>query len=452
MNVPESFARRLQEELPEETTGLLAAITASKAVTSIRLNTAKTTHLPFVTGDTVPWEKNAFYLPERPVFTLDPLFHAGAYYVQEASSMLLGQVVKQLAGIQTILDLCAAPGGKSTQLISCLPTDGVLVANEILPNRAAVLAENLTKWGDKRVIVTNNRPADFLKTTVRYDLVVCDAPCSGEGLFRRDPDAMKEWSASSPQKCAVRQRGILSSAMELVKPGGYLIYSTCTYAVVENEEVVHSLIAAGFTPQAVKVPEDHGFMDSFHLGKTGHAACMFRAMPHKVAGEGFFLAVLRKPTAVINTVMSAKKVTIELIDPNIPFFNADILCKQLTVRYKGNIYAWTAPVKNAMEQLSSKLNILKAGIRLGKWQGSVFIPDHDAALSAEKLTDTEIIELVLEEARWYLSKLPFNYRAADNGWKVVSYHGLALGWVQLLADSSYNHYPNAWKIRMSLPA
>jgi len=452
MILPENFVKRLNAELPTEATALLQTIGEAKPPVSIRLNPHKKGPLHLPLGDKVPWAAEAYYLTERPVFTLDPAFHAGAYYVQEASSMVLGEVVNQLPAIKSVLDLCAAPGGKSTLLASCLPEDGVLLANEILPNRAAVLAENLTKWGDHRVMVSNNKPADFLKTVLQFDVVVCDAPCSGEGLFRRDPDAMKEWSATSPDKCALRQQEIIDIASQLVKGEGYFIYSTCTYAVAENEAIVRQLIAKGWEPHTITLDEKWGFMDSAHLGLTPHAGCMFRAMPHRVRGEGFFIAVMRKPTAMVLGQPRLKNGLFRLTDSNIPFYGASILCKYITVRTKDNQLSWTPAIQQLFELSLGKLNFLKAGIRLGKWQGSVFMPDQDAAMSASLLTDVPIIDLAIEEARWYLSRLPFHVRQAEMGWQLVAFEGHRLGWIQQLPDQSRNGYPHAWRIRMSLPA
>lgn len=452
MQLPESFVKRLAAELPTEAEALLEKISEAQTPVSVRLNPLKPTQHNLPLAEAIPWANEAYYLQERPIFTLDPTFHAGAYYVQEASSMLLGHVVKQLTGVQFILDLCGAPGGKSTLLASCLPQNGLLVANEILPNRAAILAENLTKWGDERVVVTNNKATAFVKAGISFDLVVCDAPCSGEGLFRRDPDAMKEWSASSPQKCATRQAEIVSSAVQLVKKGGYFIYSTCTYAVAENEAIIHDLLKQGWQPVTVSVNPDWGFVDAFKLGLTQVPGSMFRAMPHLVKGEGFFLAVLQKAEDhSTQLTVKPKKTLFRISEPNVPFYNASILKNYIIVRIKDIHYAWTPEVAEFYEQAAAKLHLIKAGIRLGKWQGSIFLPDHDSALAATNLTEVPTIELALEEARWYLSRLPFYMRQAELGWQIVTYKGRFLGWMQHLPNESRNFYPNAWRIRMSLP-
>lgn len=452
MKLPENFVKRLYAELPKEAEALLAKITEAQPPVSIRLNARKSGLIDLPLGEKVAWTESGWYLTERPVFTLDPAFHAGAYYVQEASSMLLEYVVKQLPDIQSILDLCAAPGGKSTLLASCLPEDGVLVANEILPNRAAVLAENLTKWGDERVVVTNNKPADFLKTALRFDLVVCDAPCSGEGLFRRDPEAMREWSANSPDKCAARQQDIVAAAAQLVKPGGYFIYSTCTYAVAENEAIVHGLIALGWLPKTISIDAEWGFMDAVDLGLTAYPATMFRAMPHRIKGEGFFLAVLQRPND-LETRLHAKLKTpvFRTTEPNVPFYDVSILSKYIVARIKENHFAWTPAIQEIFERSGGKLHFIKTGIKLGKWQGSVFVPDHEAAMLSTHITDVPVINLAREEALWYLSRLSFYIRQAAPGWSIVAFEGHYLGWIQQLPNESRNVYPNAWRIRMSLP-
>lgn len=453
MKLPESFVKRLYSELPTEADALLAKIAEAQPPVSIRLNTRKSAPIDLPLGEKVPWTASAWYLTERPVFTLDPAFHAGAYYVQEASSMLLEQVVKQLAEVRTILDLCAAPGGKSTLLAGCLPEEGVLVANEILPNRAAILAENLTKWGDERVMVTNNKPADFLKTALQFDLVVCDAPCSGEGLFRRDPEAMKEWSASSPDKCAIRQQEIVATATQLVRPGGFFIYSTCTYAIAENEAIVHALIASGWLPKTISIDAQWGFMDAADLGLTDYPATMFRAMPHRVKGEGFFLAVLQKPNEQETRLhVKLKTAAFRITDTNVPFYDAGILSKYIVARIKDNHFAWTTGMQEIYERSGGKLHFVKTGIKLGRWQGSIFVPDHEAAMLSAHITDVPVIELAREEALWYLSRLPFYIRQAEPGWQIVAFEGHRLGWIQQLPNESRNVYPHAWRIRMSLPA
>ena len=204
-----------------------------KPVVSVRINPEKITAAPFGGAEKIPWSSTGYYLPERPSFTLDPLLHAGAYYVQEASSMFLEQCLRQTTDLSSplkVLDLCAAPGGKSTLIQSFISNESLLVSNEVIKTRVAVLVENLSKWGNENVIATNNDPRDFARLNGFFDVLVIDAPCSGSGLFRRDPDAISEWSVAAVETCSMRQQRILSDSYACLKQNGILIYSTCSYS------------------------------------------------------------------------------------------------------------------------------------------------------------------------------------------------------------------------------
>ena len=221
MKLPSEFEARSLEWMGEETYRALEAALQTEPPISIRVNRNKWDEE--VTGVCVPWSFTGLYLPKRPTFTFDPLFHAGCYYVQEASSMFVEQVLRTYVTEPVVmLDLCAAPGGKSTHARSVLPEGSLLVANEVMRNRSQVLAENLIKWGDSRVVVTNNDPADFTALTELFDVILTDVPCSGEGMFRKDPVAVDEWSMDNVQICWQRQRRILADVWPALKPGGLL--------------------------------------------------------------------------------------------------------------------------------------------------------------------------------------------------------------------------------------
>ena len=271
------------------------------APVSIRLNPQKAADLTVVNGEAVPWCRGGYYLPQRPNFTFDPLLHAGCYYVQEASSMFLDEVVRQLADSQkpkaksqklTALDLCAAPGGKSTLLRAALPEDCVLYSNEPIRKRADILAENVQKWGYKNHIVTNLYPRDYRKSKMLFDLILCDVPCSGEGMFRKDPATIGEWSPQQVEKCAALQRDIVSDAWQCLADGGILIYSTCTFNIKENEENIRWILD-NFDASVVRIdvkPEWNitgSLLDGFHEP-------IYRLIPGITRGEGLFLCVLRK--------------------------------------------------------------------------------------------------------------------------------------------------------------
>ena len=249
----------------------------------------------------VPWCPEGYYLSGRPQFTFDPLFHAGCYYVQEAASMFITHVLRELSNLiphssfllpRNILDLCAAPGGKSTAMRTVLPEGCVLVSNEPIPTRAQILLENITKWGWPDCIVTNNYPRDFRKAKMLFDLILCDVPCSGEGMFRKDPATISEWSLQNVEKCWRLQREIVADAWECLNPGGILIYSTCTYNIKENEENVRWILET-YDAEALTIPTDPSWNITGSL-LPGFNAPVYRFIPGITRSEGLFLCVLRK--------------------------------------------------------------------------------------------------------------------------------------------------------------
>jgi 16S rRNA C967 or C1407 C5-methylase (RsmB/RsmF family) len=294
-NLPESFIKRMEKQLDKENFQSFLSHYREDAPVSIRLNPAKAIKSEGL--EQVPWAKHGYYLPERPVFTLDPLFHAGAYYVQEASSMFVEEAFRQVManaeGIK-VLDLSAAPGGKSTLLASLLDNSSLLVANEVIRARVGILEENLSKWGHPNIIITNNDPSDFSAIENYFDLILVDAPCSGEGMFRKDPEACNQWSEENVQLCAGRQERILADIIPALKPGGILIYSTCTFSKEENEENIKLLVEEeGFTSIRLQLKEEWNITESVETTNEG-AAYSYRFYPNKVKGEGFFLACLKK--------------------------------------------------------------------------------------------------------------------------------------------------------------
>ena len=230
-SVPDELLLSLQDVEGFDEKSFIDVHNNRRQVVSIRINPKKITYPPYPDAEKIPWSSTGYYLPQRPSFTLDPFFHAGAYYVQEASGMFLEQCIQQTSDLSSplkILDLCAAPGGKSTLIQSLISRESLLVSNEVIKTRVGVLIENISKWGDENVIVTNNDPRDFSRLENYFDVVVVDAPCSGSGLFRRDPGAIDEWSTDAVETCCMRQQRILSDAYGCLKQRGILIYSTCS--------------------------------------------------------------------------------------------------------------------------------------------------------------------------------------------------------------------------------
>lgn len=413
---------------------------------SVRFNTKK---LQPPDGDIIPWCPAGRYLVDRPSFTLDPLFHAGAYYVQEASSMLVEQAITQSVNLQeplTVLDLCAAPGGKSTHSLNLLSNDSLLVSNEVIRSRVNVLIENIEKWGHDNAIVTNNDPADFGRVSDMFDLILVDAPCSGEGLFRKDPEAIHQWSPKQVELCSLRQRRIVTDVWPALKPGGILIYTTCTYNKVENEENLDWLSAQAemeFVP--LKVDARWG-VEIIEKGR-----CIgYQCFPHRLKGEGFFLSVIQKVGA--NSSRSSKtkynlkyptNLDTEQLKPWIDA--ADTQCFFLHGRQVRMI---PVSLKNDLMIALQSLHVIAAGTAVGEVIKNKMIPEHALALSLKLQTQAlPKINVDLNEALAYLRKNPIH--APDgNGFHQVEFMGIGLGWVNALPNRVNNMYPGARRIRL----
>ena len=314
-NLPEEFILQTRQLMGEERFNRYLGAFEEEAPVSIRVNPRLVNHgdrlldsdgkaenhepVPMIH---VPWCPEGYYLSERPQFTFDPLFHAGCYYVQEASSMFITHILRSIIGNLSpltshlsplnILDLCAAPGGKSTAAISVLPEGSTMASNEPIPNRAQILLENITKWGYPNCTVTNNYPRDFRKAKAKFDIIICDVPCSGEGMFRKDPATIGEWSMQNVEKCWRLQREIVADAWECLNPGGILIYSTCTFNTKENEENVRYFMEE-FDAEILDIPTEPSWNITGSL-LEGFDAPVYRFIPGITRGEGLFICALRK--------------------------------------------------------------------------------------------------------------------------------------------------------------
>ncbi len=426
------------------------------AVTSIRINTRK---MPAATAQRVPWSQHGHYLAERPVFTLDPLFHAGAYYVQEASSMFVEHAFRSLVPQQDeplrVLDLCAAPGGKSTLLASLLKEEDLLVSNEVIQTRAAVLAENLTRWGQMNTWVSNNDPKDFARLPDYFDVLLVDAPCTGSGLWRKDADAVDEWSVEHVKLCSERQKRILADVMPALKPGGILLYATCSYSPEENEQIC-DWIGETLGLKPLSLPVDPEWQITVTQSPL-HQATGYRFYPWKVKGEGFFLAAFRKETeeeldARVNRKEKQKgqsKATGKDKDETIrwqPFMDADFKA----VERNGEYYAIHSSHYKDWQLLQTALRIKKTGTALGKIAGKDLIPDHELALSVHLAPQVQKIEVSREEALLFLKKEEIRKDHPVKGWQVVTFEEQALGWGKWLPNRMNNYFPKNWRIRMEL--
>lgn len=444
MTLPADFVSYTQKLLGDEFLSLEMAL-QTEAPTSIRMNPAKS--LFSLDYERVPWSETGYYLPERLAFTFDPLFHAGTYYVQEASSMFLQQALKAyVTEPVTCLDLCAAPGGKSTHLLDSLPPDSLLVSNEVIKNRSWVLSENITKWGHPATIVTNNEPADFGKLTHFFDVLLTDVPCSGEGMFRKDPDSINEWSLSNVKLCAARQKRILQDAWATLKPGGLLIYSTCTYNTEENEENIHYIISElGADPLPVPVEKNWNISSALAYDYP-----VYRFFPHKTKGEGFFLAVLRKREdgllpAKRKTGKEKKKNQLPLpAEVNKWLSHPD---KFWLENLNGIIRAFPLFYEDAFRYLSSQLHIVSSGIAVGEQKGKDILPSHALAMSTEIHTGAfDKAEVNWEDAIKYLRKEVLSL-PNDKGFVLINYQDTPLGFVKQLGNRANNLYPQEWRIR-----
>lgn len=415
---------------------------------SIRVNPAKGNGLD---ENKIPWSEVGYYLSERPVFTLDPTFHAGAYYVQEASSMFLEQALKQATELDKplrVLDLSAAPGGKSTHLLSLINEDSLLVANEVIRSRAQILSENIQKWGCANVIVTNSDPHTFQKLPGYFDVIVVDAPCSGEGLFRKDPEAAKEWSEDNINLCSLRQRRILTDVWPSLKENGVLIYSTCTYNAKENEENL-TWLAENHTVEFVSLsvkPEWN--IEEIKVGPV----VGYRFYPHRLNGEGFFISVIRKAeTETSIRIRSGKNFSLaskKISDQLVPWTkNADYF---RTIRQDDLLIQIPDALYDDMGFISSQLHTVSKGTAIAEIKHEKLIPEHALALSIHLNKEYfPAIELTLDQALAYLRKDNLVVGEDKRGFALVTYNGNVLGWINQLGNRINNLYPSAWRIRMS---
>ena len=449
-HLPTTFLQSLQGTPGFDEAAFIHTHESSRQVTSIRLNPLKPTcaieDLP--TQSIVPWCATGRYLSERPSFTFDPVFHGGAYYVQEASSMfidyILSTIYKENPYPTRVLDLCAAPGGKSTLLAAALP-ESLIVSNEVIKTRVSVLAENIAKWGSENIVVTNNDPKDFQKLPGYFDLMVIDAPCSGSGLFRKDKNAVDEWSTDNVQMCSMRQQRIIADTVGSLKQNGHLIYSTCSYSIQEDEAICDWIVEQ-FKLEPVYIPID----PSWGIVETQshkHDASGYRFYPDKVEGEGFFVACFKQPNAVDSYY--GYNTTLESIYKKDKILVENYLSKAddyILTGYKEIIIASPKKWEEEISTLHKTLNLRKSGIAVGEIKGKDLIPHHELALSMLVLPVIPIAYLNKEEALRYLRRQDLNKEISHKGWTICNYEDINLGWMKVLPNRVNNYYPVNWRI------
>jgi 16S rRNA C967 or C1407 C5-methylase (RsmB/RsmF family)/NOL1/NOP2/fmu family ribosome biogenesis protein len=446
LQFPEEFEQKMRSVLAGEWDAFEAAHSEAAPV-SIRLNPARQPDVSY--ADSIPWTRYGKYLPERPVFTLDPTFHGGAYYVQEASSMFLEQAFKQHIEDRPlrVLDLCAAPGGKSTHLLSLINSESILVSNEVIRTRVSVLTENIMKWGFPNVVVTNNDSADFSELTGLFDVIVVDAPCSGEGLFRKDPQAMNEWSEHNVDLCSARQRRILHEIWPALKDNGILIYSTCTYEAKENESNLQAFTREYDTEFLPIKLESNWNIQTITEGNIIGYQCF----PHRVKGEGFFISAMRKKGGSEISIKSRKEVFTLAQAKTLTELSRWFLPAPLKfIQRNETIQLLPAAHYEFISFLSQHLRINYAGTFVAQQKHNKFIPEHAAALSI--LLDRgqfPVIDFETDQALQYLRKENITISIPDHkGFTLGSYRNIPLGWMNVLPGRINNLYPSEWRIKM----
>ncbi|MBE7176138.1 MAG: hypothetical protein INR69_07025 [Mucilaginibacter polytrichastri] len=440
---PVFYAQHPDEEL------LITALETSSPVVSIRRNPRKTAR-NFAGTEKVSWCTQGLYLPERPSFTFDPDFHSGCYYVQEASSMFLEQAIKALTfqgGSRRVLDLCAAPGGKSTHLLSLLNDDDLVVSNEIIKTRTPILGDNINRWGNANSFVSQNDPKDFVRLAGYFDLIVADAPCSGSGMFRKDEKAIDEWSPQLVDLCQKRQRRILADVLPALKQDGYLIYSTCSFSDEENEDIADWLTGE-FDLESIRIPLE----TEWNITETEshiHKAYGYRFYPHKLRGEGFFLAAFRKKegeNSPLKTNRSKEK------PAKAPDQIYDWLINDTYVlkAHRDDWYALHPQHAADWDILRQHLHLYKSGVKTGRFAGKDFLPDYELAQSLIISPEIAGAELDEETAIRYLRKENIGVKTAP-GWTLARFGGNGLGWMKVLPNRVNNYYPKEIRILKPVP-
>ncbi len=454
--LPANFLSLLKESIGDKNSIILTdRLQNEKAVTSVRMNILKT-HLHtdeiFSSNniEKVAWASNGYYLAQRPRFTSDPFFHAGCYYVQEASGMYM-DIVKESIEVEEpgffdndilALDLCAAPGGKSTHLLSVISENSLLVANEVIRSRATILADNIAKWGASNAIVTNNDPQNFEQINEFFQLVIVDAPCSGEGLFGKDINAISEWSLENVNLCAQRQRRILSDVWGSLREGGFMVYSTCTYNKFENDNNLSFIVdTLGGEIVDLKLPVDSGII------RTELGGAQF--IPGLVRGEGQYLSIVRKNGDTsglfskyrLKEQKDSSKISVKELQRDFTFKLAGDLLK-----------GYPKSLIKEINYIESNLKTILSGVALANIKGKDFIPHADFALwNKISLLDTypfgiNEVDVDLDTALKFLSKEALSLPSSPKGFLLIRYNGAPLGFVKNLGNRCNNLLPQARRI------
>ena len=447
--LPFDFIEQMRPVLGGELDAFLRSLQTERE-TSVRLNDKVPFEALSVLHDAgmeeVPWCPDGYYLKRRPQFTLDPLMHAGCYYVQEASSMFLDEVLAQFVRPDSIvLDMCGAPGGKATLISQFLNEEGLLITNEVVRQRVFILSENIQKWGNGNAVVTHNQARDFGdKAENLFDCVLVDAPCSGEGLFRKDEGAVDEWSLRNVQMCAERQRDILRYVWPALKPGGILIYSTCTYNPSEDEDNA-LFIRDTLGADVLKVDID----PAWNITLSARAGYHF--YPHKTRGEGFYLCVFRKREAPFTPFRAKAEKTrgSKTVDELGELQSWLQHPERWSIRQSDRFTeAYPTRHKELIDWLSTHFTCVSTGFGIGELRGKHVAPQHSLSMLKDFRKEAfPQVELSLEMALAFLRSEALILPNQPSGYLLMTYQGVPLGFVKNIGNHSNNLYPNEWRIR-----
>lgn len=460
-----SFMRYMEEAIGQDNAAVAFSALEMPPSVSVRVNPEKPGRLPEGVCGRVPWSGDGFFLSSRPAFTLDPMFHAGAYYVQDSSSMFVGHVARSLLRKTSrpegrpvrVLDLCAAPGGKTTDLAASLRrlygNDFVLVSNEVMGQRASVLASNVAVWGDPCVIVTSEDPSRLASMKGWFDVVLADVPCSGEGMFRKDMKAREQWSEDTVALCQGRQRRIVADVWPALAEGGVFIYSTCTFNRYENDgnaEWIADVLGAESVPPDDPCWQEDGEGKCEGVIRTGYG---FSLVPGFVRGEGQYCAALiktstekaactgkpRKPSCQVMKGEEAGKISGCFRGRTVP------------VSRDGFVKVIPEEIFQDVRYVEDRLHVLSSGCAAGELKKGMLVPDADMALSVLFRKEAyPSCGLSLEDALSYLRGNQLVLRDIPTGYAAVEYSGLPLGFVKNLGSRCNNLYPKGRRIRMDI--
>ena len=452
--IKDTFRVYLEEAIGRDNALVAFSAFEQPASVAVRQNPFKKCH-PFE-GEHVLWSKWGQILGERPMFTLDPHFHAGAYYVQDSSSMFVGEVFRKCLDNLTlpqgrslrVLDLCAAPGGKTTDLAASLREKFgdkfVLVANEVMKQRAGVLASNVALWGDPNVVVTSDDPSAFASLDGFFDVIVADVPCSGEGMFRKDESAQEQWSENNVALCEGRQRRIIADMWPALAPGGVLVYSTCTFNRLENDGNVQWI--AEELGADILCKEDVFNYEGILKTESGYSL-----VPGFVKGEGQYCSAVRK-TGDFVAAKNIKPVRSKYKSVPLPEKLKDNFTIEVILKQRGEtIIAVPANIYEDIELLSAHTHVLASGCAVGVLKGKDLVPDADMALSIALKEDAyPSVEVDKQTALAFLHRDAITLVDAPKGFVLIKYEGVPLGFVKNLGNRCNNLHPQGRRIRMDI--